>query len=78
MRGLIPPSPGRNRVKQAKQGKTAPNTLVQSNREMVSSVESLCTHNIHLKIKELWVKRWKIVIQQDLLSNQVGKILRNY
>ena len=38
----------------------------------------LFIHDIHLKIKELWVKRRKIVIQQDLLSNQGGKILRNY
>ena len=65
-------------MKQAKQGKTAPNTLVQSNRDMVSSIESLFTHNIHQKIKELGVKRRKIVIQKDLLSNQVGKMLRNY
>ena len=67
-------------IKQAKKEREKKTTkiLVQSNRYVVPSIESLFTLNIHLKIKELWVKRLKIVIQQDLLSNQGGKILRNY
>ena len=47
---------------------------------MEPSIDSLFTHNIDLKIKEFWVKRWKIAIQQDLLSNQgkgkFGEIIR--
>ena len=49
-------------IKRAKTGKNNTKTLVQSNRYIVPSVDSLFTHNIHLKIKELWVKRQKIVI----------------
>ena len=48
--------------KQTKQEKNNTKTLVQSNSYMVPSIDSLFTHNIHLKIKELWVKRQKIVI----------------
>ena len=47
-----------SKQKQEKQQKT----LVQSNRYMVPSVNTLFTHNIYLKIKELWLKRWKRVI----------------
>ena len=45
---------------------------------MVSSTESLFTHNINLKIKELWLKRWKIVTILDLLSNQGEFFLKKW
>ena len=47
-------------IKQAKKEREK-NTkiLVQSNRYLVPSIESLFTLNIHLKIKELWVKDGK-------------------
>ena len=58
--------------KRSKTGKNNTKTLVQSNKYKESLIDSLFTYNIYLKIKELWVTRWKIVIQSDLLSNQGG------
>ena len=48
-------------IKQAKKEREKKPTkiLVQSNRYVVPSIESLFTLNIHLKIKELWVKDGK-------------------
>ena len=58
--------------KRAKTGKNNTKTLVQSNKYKESLIDSLFTYNIYLKIKELWVTRWKIAIQLDLLSNRGG------
>ena len=64
-------------IKQAKTGKNNTKALVQSNRYMVPSIDSLFTHNIHLKIKELWVKRQKIITKPNLLSNPGGIFWEN-